>query len=170
MTLKGNCGTSLPGQGIKSSFFWGHQWKQCENRTNGSKVVAKISICHAVQWGRPFCSYYPECNIQMWFLFSFSKAFLWYFADFWMAVKQWLFFKMYWNPTQIRDTSWVTMSNSNLVWSFILRPLNYHSNLNLPSNHISSINDMPNLLKTFKLSFNRIIKYYVPIYMQYFQF
>ena len=27
-TLKGNCGTSLPGQGIKSSFFWGHQWKQ----------------------------------------------------------------------------------------------------------------------------------------------
>ena len=42
------------------------------------------------------------------------------------------------------------MSNGHLVWSFILRPLNYHSNLNLPSNHISSINDMTNLLKTFK--------------------
>ena len=37
-----------------------------------------------------------------------------------------------------------------LVWSFILRALNCHSNLNLPSNHISSINDIPNLLKTFK--------------------
>ena len=60
--------------------------------------------------------------------------------------------------------------NGHLIWSFILRPLNYHSNLNLPSNHISSINDMPNLLKTFKLSFKRIMKYYVPIYMQYFQF
>ena len=62
------------------------------------------------------------------------------------------------------------MSNGHLVWSFILRPLNYHSNLNLPSNHISSINDMPNLLKIFKLSFNRIMKYHVPIYRQYFQF
>ena len=60
--------------------------------------------------------------------------------------------------------------NGHLVWSFILRPLNCHSNLNLPSNHISSINDMHNLLKTFKLSFNMIMKNYVPIYMQYFQF
>ena len=34
-------------------------------------------------------------NIQMWFLLSFSKAFLWYFADFEMAVKQCLFFEMY---------------------------------------------------------------------------
>ena len=56
------------------------------------------------------------------------------------------------------------MSDGHLVWSFILRPLNCHSNLNLPSNHISSINDLPNLSKTFKLSFNRIMKYYVPIY------
>ena len=56
------------------------------------------------------------------------------------------------------------MSNGHLVWSFILRPLNCHSNLNLPSNHKSSIKDMPNLLKIFKLSFNRIMKYYVPIY------
>ena len=62
------------------------------------------------------------------------------------------------------------MSNGHLVCSFILRPLNYHSNLNLPSNHINSINDMPNLLKTFKLSFNRIMKYYVPIYMNIFNF
>ena len=54
--------------------------------------------------------------------------------------------------------------------SFILRPLNCHSNLNLPSNHKSSINGMPYLLKIFKLSFNRIMKYYVPIYMQYFEF
>ena len=37
--------------------------------------------------------------------------------------------------------------NEQWLWSFILRPLNYHSNLNLPSNYISSINDMPNLLK-----------------------
>ena len=57
------------------------------------------------------------------------------------------------------------MSKGHLVWSFILRPLNYHSNLNLPSYHISSINDMPNLLKTFKLSFSRIMKYDVPIYI-----
>ena len=41
------------------------------------------------------------------------------------------------------------MSNGHLVWNFILRPLNCHSNLNLPSNHISSMNDIPNLLKTF---------------------
>ena len=43
------------------------------------------------------------------------------------------------------ETSLGIMSNGHLVWSFILRPLNCHSNLNLPSNHISSINDMPNL-------------------------
>ena len=41
------------------------------------------------------------------------------------------------------------MSNGHLVWNFILRTLNCHSNLNLPSNHISSMNDIPNLLKTF---------------------
>ena len=45
------------------------------------------------------------------------------------------------------------MSNGHLVCSFILRPLNYHSNLSLPSNHKSSINDMPNLLKTFQIVF-----------------
>ena len=68
------------------------------------------------------------------------------------------------------NTSWVIMSDGHLVWRFILRPLNCHSNLNLPSNHINSINNMTNLSKTLKLSFNRIMKYYVPIYMQYFQF
>ena len=35
--------------------------------------------------------------------------------------------------------------NGPLVWSFILRALNCHSNLNLPSNHISPINSIPNL-------------------------
>ena len=45
-------------------------------------------------------------------------------------------------------TLWVTMSNGHLVWSFILRALNCHSNLNLPSNHIISKIDTPNLLKT----------------------
>ena len=41
---------------------------------------------------------------------------------------------------QIMGTSWVKMSNyGNLVWSFNLRVLNCHSNVNLPSNPIRSI-------------------------------
>ena len=35
-------------------------------------------------------------------------------------------------------TSWVTMRNGHLVWSFNLRALNCHSSLNLVSNHIRS--------------------------------
>ena len=34
-----------------------------DNQTNCSKVGTKISICRAVPWERPFCLYYPECNI-----------------------------------------------------------------------------------------------------------
>ena len=72
------------------------------------------------------------------------------------------------------DTNKGDILGYNEQWSFsmefILRPLNCHSNLNLPSYHVSSINDMPNLLNIFKLSFNRIMKYHIPIYMQYFQF
>ena len=29
----------------------------------GSKVAARISICHAIPWGRPFSLCYPEFNI-----------------------------------------------------------------------------------------------------------
>ena len=51
------------------------------------------------------------------------------------------------------DTNKGDIMGYNEQWSFsmgfILRPLNCHGNLNLPSNHISSINDIPNLLKTF---------------------
>ena len=57
-------------------------------------------------------------------------------STFWKCVKQCLSFEMYYNPTQIKETLWVIMSNGHLVWSFILGALNCHSNLNLPSNHI----------------------------------
>ena len=72
------------------------------------------------------------------------------------------------------DTNKGDILGYNEQWSFGMefysKTSNCHSNLNLPSNHISSIKDMPNLLKIFKLSFKKIMKYYVPIYMQYFQF
>ena len=45
--------------------------KEHENLISSSKVVAKISICHAAQWERPFCLYFPACNnllLARWFL------------------------------------------------------------------------------------------------------
>ena len=59
-----------------------------------------------------------------------------------MAVKQCLFFEIK-SDTNNGDISWVTMSTGNLVWSFISKALNCRSNLNLLSNHIMAINDMP---------------------------
>ena len=53
------------------------------------------------------------------------------------------------NLIKIRETSWITISNGQLVWSFISRALDDHSNHNLLSNHIRSIIDIPNALKTF---------------------
>ena len=43
----------------------------------------------------------------------------------------------------------VTMINGNLVWSFISRALNCHSNLNLLSNHIMAILVIPYPLNAF---------------------
>ena len=54
------------------------------------------------------------------------------------------------NKGDIKGIKYIKMSNGHLVSSFILRALNCHSNPNFLYNHIiiSSINDLPNPLKT----------------------
>ena len=112
---------------------------------NGSKVVAKISICHAVPWGQPFCLQYPGCNSMFLKCGSCSgscRASTMLFYGFYRCLdscKTILLMSILRNLTQIRETSWDKMSNGNLVWNFILRALSCHNNLNLLSNHIMAI-------------------------------
>ena len=78
--------------------------------------------------------------------------------------------KIVWWELGFRKTSRVTMSNDHLVWRFILRALNYHSNLNLLSNQISSINDKPYPIKPFNCLLAGLRSILYQYYMQYLKF